>query len=343
MTNPFLTGTFFNALTKSNSIGPEAGWEYQSLVHEDALLYWFKKSHSYGEFIFDWGWAEAYQRYGLDYYPKFTSMIPFTPVTTSHFQMKDFSTEKAIALLHKYDDQYLQSECHSSHFLFLTIDEIPVFQNANYLIRESLQYHFFNENYETFEDYVSALKPKKAKNILKERKTGVRICSFTKETLSQEHAHRMYDYYISTIENKNSFDYLNRRFFEIIFASMKDNILFVEAYEGEIPVAGSLFFYDSEKLYGRYWGSTKYIQNLHFELCYYQGIEFCIEKKLRIFEAGAQGEQKLLRGFRPVRMYSAHKLKHPEFHRAVADFIEKEKWQTAIAIQKLEEVLPFKI
>ena len=152
----------------------------------------------------------------------------------------------------------------------------------------------------------------------------------------------MYEFYISTILNKHSHDYLNKDFFTQIFEKMKNNLMYIEAEKNGAFVAGSLFFYDNEKLYGRYWGSTTYIENLHFELCYYQGIDFCIEKGLSVFEAGAQGEHKIARGFRPIKTFSAHKIKHPVFKSAIDNFIDAEKKQVASAIEKLSAYLPFK-
>ncbi len=152
----------------------------------------------------------------------------------------------------------------------------------------------------------------------------------------------MYQFYISTILNKNSFDYLNETFFEEIFRTMKEKILYIEATKNEEAVAGSLFFYDEEKLYGRYWGSNHYVENLHFELCYYQGIDFCIQNKLKVFEAGAQGEHKIARGFKPSRILSAHKIKHPAFQKAISEFIQREKILVESSIQKLSELLPFR-
>lgn len=342
--NPFLNFQFINALIQSGSIGPNTGWS-PCIIQKDevGILINFIKTHSYGEYIFDWGWAEAYQKHGIPYYPKLTSMIPFTPVTTPHFIQKEFNEEKANLLLKEHDDFFMKGEFSSSHFLFLPDNEINLFKKNDYLIRESIQYHFFNPHYKNFDDFLSSLKTKKAKNIKNERNfTDVIIKQYTGAELSLLHAKRMYQFYISTIVNKNSYDYLNESFFEFIFLNLKENILYVEASSGKNIIAGSLFFYDHEKLYGRYWGATAHVPNLHFELCYYQGIDFCIKNSLLVFEAGAQGEHKIARGFRPVRTYSAHKIKHPGFKTAIADFIENEKKHVELSIQQLSDYLPFK-
>lgn len=341
--NPFLDFHFLDSLTRSGSVSAGAGWQAHVFEESDCALLTFIKSHSYGEYIFDWSWAEAFERYGIPYYPKLTSMMPFTPVTTKHFLMKTFNEEKADQLLKKHDVFFQANNLSSAHFLFLEAEEINVFEKNDYTIRESIQYHFFNENYADFEGFLKSLKTKKAKNIRHERiYPDLTITKYTGESLLSEHAKRMYQFYISTIVNKNSFDYLNAIFFERVFETMKNNILYVEASIADSPVAGSLFFFDEEKIYGRYWGSNQYIENLHFELCYYQGIEFCIEKKLKVFEAGAQGEHKIARGFRPIRTWSAHKIKHPAFRTAIIDFIKREKVQVESNIQHLSEYLPFR-
>lgn len=341
--NPFLNFEFLDALVKSGSVKTETGWTPAIIENTNGLLLSFIKTHSYGEYIFDWGWAEAFAKHGIPYYPKLTSMIPFTPVTTQHFLMKTFNEDQACTLLKAHDEYFQENNFSSSHFLFLTNDEISVFQKNDYLIRESIQYHFFNTGYKNFEDFLSSLKSKKAKHIRLERShDNLSIKRYTGSELTEAHAERMYQFYISTIVNKNSFDYLNEEFFKLLFKNLSKNILYVEASHNDVPVAASLFFYDHERLYGRYWGLNTYVPNLHFELCYYQGIDFCIEKNLSVFEAGAQGEHKIARGFRPIRTFSAHKIKHPAFHNAIADFIQTEKIHVAHSIAQLSEHLPFK-
>jgi predicted N-acyltransferase len=342
--SPFLQYDFFYALEKSHSIGQESGWTPLYFVDETeaAIFYSFVKDHSYGEYIFDWQWANAYQENGLAYYPKLTSMIPFTPITTTHFIMPHFKHEVALGLLASYQALYEKHPLSSSHFLFLDQAEIPFFQNQGYLIRESMQYHFFNNNFETFEDCLKKMKGRKAKQLRKERLfSELKIERFSGESLLPEHAEQMYQFYLSTLDQKNAIDYLKKDFFLMVFESMKQNILYVQASKDNQAIAGSLFFYDTEKLYGRYWGCYQEVQYLHFELCYYQGIDFCLEKKLKVFEAGAQGEHKISRGFRPTRTFSAHKLKNEQFHHAIANFINQEKKQVALTIKELSLQLPF--
>jgi predicted N-acyltransferase len=341
--NPFLKFEFFNALVESRCIDDDSGWTPIVQSKDYGLLINYVKDHSYGEYIFDWSWAEAFSKHGIPYYPKLTSMIPFTPVTAQHFLIKPFDEQKAIGLLSAHDEFFNRGNYSSSHFLFITEEEINVFKSCGYCIRESMQYHFHNPELASFDHFLSLLKTKKAKNILHERQfPGLNILQYTGDSLTSEHAKRMYQFYISTIANKNSYAYLNEKFFELIFRDMKENILYIEAADDARIVAGSLFFYDEETLYGRYWGTNTYINNLHFEMCYYQGIEYCIQKKLKKFEAGAQGEHKIARGFRPVRTFSAHKIKHPGFQTAIQNFIEEEKKHLAHSVAELTSYLPYK-
>jgi predicted N-acyltransferase len=344
-TNPFLSYNFHEALLRSGSIGNHSGWELLQIFSQDqcALLNCYLKDHSYGEYIFDWTWAQAYERSGRNYYPKLISMVPFSPVNVPHFLMPKWSEQVAENLLLEFEQIYQDSQANSAHFLFLPEQEIDIFKKAGYLIRESIQYHFYNSNFFQFSDFLSTLKTKKAKTIDLERSFhGLEISQTTGEKLQDQHALRMYQYYLSTIKAKGSFAYLNEDFFLRIFQTLKKNLLFVEARDNEIPIAGSLFLFDKEKLYGRYWGSHKYIPNLHFELCYYQGIEFCLRNSLKIFEAGAQGEHKIARGFRPVKVYSAHKMKDKIFQIGIDQFIESEKIHIDQSYKLLSERLPFK-
>lgn len=343
--SPFLKYEFFHALEMSQSIGKQSGWQPLYFVDEEAetILYTFVKSHSYGEYIFDWQWANAYRENSIPYYPKLTSMIPFTPVTTPHFISKEWNPNSSQTLMSSYEELYSQNDLSSSHFLFIDPREHSFFSEYDYLIRESVQYHFANNDYKNFEHFLGQLKGRKAKQIRKERTLqDVCVQSYTGNQLTTDHAERMYQFYCQTIEDKNAIDYLKKDFFLIIFETMKQNILYVEAAQDGEAVAGSLFFYDSTKLYGRYWGSSKNILNLHFELCYYQGIEFCITKKLKTFEAGAQGEHKIPRGFRPTKTYSAHKLKNKMFHHAIANYVSEEKDQLDLLLSELSRQLPFK-
>jgi len=343
----FLNYRFLQGLEKSHSIGKETGWKPLYLAKLDSakkgILYFFEKRNSYGEYIFDWDWADAYHRHGIPYFPKFTSMIPFTPVITPHFVMKEFDNDLAHDLLNEFEKFYQAANSTSAHFLFLAPEELPIFKAREYLIRESIQYHFYNDDYEDFETLLGTFKKKKAKQIIRERKSThrLRIESFTGEDLTPQHALQMYRFYNSTIAIKGAIPYLNQDFFSHIFGHMKSSILYIQASETDKPIAGALYFYDSKRLYGRYWGTIADYPNLHFELCYYRGIEFCIKKKLSVFEAGAQGEHKISRGFKPIRTYSAHLLKNRDFQNAIEDFISNERELVSKTIEHLKGMLPF--
>ena len=333
---------FFLSLEESGSIGEESGWIPVIIASEDiGLIYTFVKTHSYGEFIFDWQWANAFERHGIPYYPKLTSMAPLTPVNTNHFIMRSFSEEKAVLLLTALEDWYEKHQLSSLHFLFMNEEERPFFAKRGYLERETFQYHYTNK-YQNFEDFLSDLKTKKAKNLRSERIfSDVLFSQFSGSSLLPEHADRMYEFYLATIDKKDGQAYLTQDFFKIIFEKMKDNILYVEASRGQ-PIAGSMFYFDEKRLLGRYYGALEEVSNLHFELCYYQGMDFCFKNSIPLFEAGAQGEHKIPRGFRPIKIYSAHKIKHQAFESAIANFLKSEKLQTEEIIAELSGRLPFK-
>jgi predicted N-acyltransferase len=330
---------FLNLFKKTECTGAHSGWDPIEFNNGDQTLFSFIKTHSYGEYIFDWQWASAYKQYQIPYYPKLTSMYPFTPATLPH----TFNQLLSIDLFKKYSDFYLLNNFSSSHFLFTPKEENDFLSEQGYLSRHSFQYHFFNEGYENFDHFLNHLKTKKAKTIRNERSfKDLTIERMTGPSLKLEHAHEIFNFYLLTINEKQAIPYLKKKFFEELFLEFKNNVLYVRALKDDAPVAGALFYYDQFKLYGRYWGSKLYIPHLHFELCYYQGIEFCLEHKLLAFEAGAQGEHKIARGFTPVRILSSHHLKNPDFHLAISRFIEEEKKIVAKNIDDLSKLLPFK-
>jgi predicted N-acyltransferase len=340
---PFMTEAFLGPLEDSGVIGGQSGWDPHYFYDDNNnFSYLFAKSHSYGEYIFDWAWAQAFESYGKLYFPKLTSMIPFTSATAEHFSSRD--SEVIFKHLDEHYSFYMKGDFSSLHYLFITGKEKELFQSRGFLIRESFQYHFFNNDFKSFEDFLSSFKSRKAKQVRKERLFSEEIVieRFTGDELTTDHAHEMWNFYISTIAYKNSRAYLNEEFFIKCFESMKDNILYVRATKYERAIAGSLFFFNDTTLYGRYWGCLAEVKNLHFELCYYQGIDFSIERNLKIFEAGAQGEHKIGRGFIPARTYSAHHIKDPMFRQAIGDFIEREKEAIAEHFDYLQTTLPYK-
>ncbi|MCO4794819.1 MAG: N-acetyltransferase [Bacteriovoracaceae bacterium] len=338
--SPFLDYDFFLSLEESGVIGQESGW--QAVYIEEAkksLLYTFVKNHSYGEYIFDWDWANFYGSRGIPYYPKLTSMIPFTSATTSHFL-----NTRSENIMNNYEEFFSSNPYSSSHFLFLTESEKEFFKSYDYHLRDSFQYHFCNDNYKDFDDFLSHLKSKKAKQIRKERcfDQDITFKKISGDEITDQHYKEMYQFYLTTISKKNAIPYLNETFFKLIFKRLANSICYIQANRNEEVIAGALYFFSGERLYGRYWGSVEDIPNLHFELCYYQGIEFCIEKKLSVFEAGAQGEHKISRGFRPVKTFSAHKIKIPAIHTAIEGYIKSEREQINNILPELSSRLPFK-
>jgi predicted N-acyltransferase len=293
------------------------------------------KTDSYGEYIFDWEWARAYQRYGLSYYPKLVAAVPFTPATGPKLLLRpdlDVTTRARVTgvLLDAAEDVGTEYRASSSHALFLPEHELDEFTKRGFAVRHSLQFHWRNRDYETFSDYLGALSGKRRRQILRERRQlegeGLEISHLTGDALLPAHATLMHRFYLANLDGKWGVPYLNRAFFDEVFRTMRDRILLILARDGAgSPVAGALFFLKDSSLFGRYWGTVQQRRNLHFELCYYQPIEFAIERGLRLFEAGAQGEHKLARGFLPSLTYSAHKMRDPAFGRAIGEYIESEK------------------
>jgi uncharacterized protein len=337
---PFFDFEFLRALERSKSIGRRSGWSPAYLLCKDrasvlGALCLYLKTDSYGEYIFDWEWARAYQQYGLSYYPKLVVAVPFTPATGPKLLLRpdlDLTTRARVtkALLDAAEDLGTEYGVSSSHALFLPKEELSEFTKRGFTARHSLQFHWRNQGYETFSDYLEALSGKRRRQILRERRQlsgeGLKILHLTGDALLPEHATLMHGFYLSTLEGKWGVPYLNWAFFEEVFRTMKDRIMLVLASDGaDIPVAGALFFFKGRSLFGRYWGTVQHTRNLHFELCYYQAIDFAIARGFNLFEAGAQGEHKLARGFLPSLTYSAHKIRDPGFGHAIGEYIESEK------------------
>ncbi|TCJ20510.1 GNAT family N-acetyltransferase [Rubrobacter taiwanensis] len=332
---PFFDHEFLRALERSGSVGKGSGWSPVYLVCTGGgqllgALPLYVKTDSFGEYIFDWDWAHAYHQHGLSYYPKLVAAVPFTPATGPKLLVRPGADRAAVADALLGEARRLGEEVgvSSSHALFLPEGEVPEFTGRGFALRHSMQFHWRNRGYGSFQDYLSALKGKRRGQIRRERRQldgDLAIESLTGEALYPGHAAAMYEFYISTSEKKWGSPYLTRAFFEEVFRTMRDRILFVVARAGGRPVAGALSFFKGDSLYGRYWGATVERRNLHFELCYYRPVEFAIERRLGLFEAGAQGEHKLARGFLPTLTYSAHEIRHPLFRRAIEQYIEEEK------------------
>jgi predicted N-acyltransferase len=355
---PFFDLEFLRALERSGSVGGASGWEPVYLVCKNGerllgALPLYLKTNSYGEYVFDWEWAQAYGEHGLPYYPKLVAAVPFTPATGPKLLVPHDAGEAGRAAVartlldaaREIGDEYGVS---SSHALFLPERELADFTQHGFAVRHSLQFHWRNRGYGSFSDYLDALMSKRRRQIKRERRQlegeGLAIERLTGEAPGPEHAATMYRFYLGTFDRKWGFPYLTGAFFREVFQTMRDRVLLVLARDGPTrrPVAGALFFFKGRSLYGRYWGAAEERRNLHFELCYYQGIEFAIERRLELFEAGAQGEHKLARGFLPTLTYSAHEIRHPGFRRAIERYIAEEKELLAGALAEYARHDPYR-
>jgi predicted N-acyltransferase len=354
---PFFDFEFLRALERSGSIGRRSGWSPAYLVCKEGgcvigALCLYSKTDSYGEYIFDWEWARAYQQYELPYYPKLVAAVPFTPATGPKLLVRtgvDHATRTRVrrALLDAAEALGNEYGVSSSHALFLPEGELGEFEAQSFVVRHSLQFHWHNRGYDGFSDYLGALSGKRRRQISRERRQlegeRLEIEHLTGDSILPEHAALMHRFYLATLDGKWGVPYLNRAFFDEVFRTMRDRILLVLARDTSgRPIAGALFFFKDHSLFGRYWGAIEERRNLHFELCYYQAIEFAIERGFRLFEAGAQGEHKLARGFLPSLTYSAHKIRDAAFRRAIGEYIESEKEMLAGVIDDYAAHDPYK-
>ncbi len=355
---PFFDLEFLWALERSKSIGRASGWSPVYLVCTGGgrllgALCLYLKTDSYGEYVFDWAWARAYQQHGIPYYPKLVAAVPFTPATGPKLLVRpDVGEAERVevtrALLDAAKRIGDRSDVSSSHALFLTEGERDEFAGRGFAVRHSLQFHWRNRGYGAFSDYLGALESKRRRQVARERRQlgseGLDIERLTGEALVPEHARIMYRLYLATYDRKWGFPYLTEAFFEEVFRTMRDRVLLVLARDGltRRPVAAALNFFKGQALFGRYWGAAEERRNLHFELCYYQAIEFAIERGMELFEAGAQGEHKLARGFLPTLTYSAHEIRHPGFRYAIEQYIEEEKEALAGTLAAYADHDPYK-
>jgi predicted N-acyltransferase len=347
--NPFLSFAFLHALHESGCASAKTGWrpQYMTLWQADRLeaaLPLYAKSHSYGEYIFDWAWADAYQRNGLDYYPKLLSAIPFTPVTGSRLLARDPAAQAALIQALRTTQQH--TGLSSTHILYPPESQALALQEAGFMLRTGVQFHWINDGYRTFEDFLSTLERKKRKNIRAERRK-VQEAGITFRHVAGKDAteadwrffKRCYDH---TYAAHYSTPYLNLDFFLRIGAAMPQHILLIVAEEDGKPIASSLLIHTERTLFGRYWGGLKEVPCLHFETAYYQPLEFCIAHGIESFEGGAQGEHKMARGFLPQKTWSAHWLAHPAFADAIEQFLRRESGGIDSYIDELNEHSPFK-
>jgi hypothetical protein len=352
--NPFLSHAFLLALEESRSAAARTGWQPQHLIVDGAdglvagVAPGYLKSHSRGEYVFDHGWAEAYERAGGRYYPKVQVAVPFTPVTGGRFLARpgpDAAQVQAMLAQGLVELARLR-EASSVHVTFLTEPEWRLAAERGYLQRTDQQFHWDNRGYDGFEAFLAALSSRKRKLIRRERRealaAGIDIAWLTGSDLTESVWDAFFAFYMETGSRKWGRPYLTRDFFSRIGQSLPDNILLVMAKRAGRPIAGALNFIGADTLYGRHWGATEHHPCLHFEVCYYQAIEFAIARRLVRVEAGAQGEHKVARGYLPNATYSAHYIADPALRRAVADYLKHERAYVEAAGRELAEASPFK-
>ena len=347
--NPFVSHAFLSAMEKSGSVGPGTGWKPLPIVIEDGegtiagCLPSYLKSHSQGEYIFDQQWAHAFENAGGQYYPKIQIASPFSPVPGPRVLCHD--ENMAVPLLKAAEQVADNNGISSVHATFVQENQLGYFEKANWLIRSDSQFHWHNENYKDFDDFLAALSSRKRKAIRKERRRAqenVEIVHLTGSEILPRHWDFFWEFYQDTGARKWGRPYLTRTAFDILQEKMGGRLLLIFALQDGNPVAGALNIIGDETLYGRYWGCTRDIPFLHFEICYYQAIDAAITRGLKTVEAGAQGSHNLARGYQPVPTWSAHYIVDPGFRSAIADYLEREREAVAKDIEFLADMGPFK-
>ncbi|MEO7814820.1 MAG: GNAT family N-acetyltransferase [Sphingomicrobium sp.] len=342
--DPFLSHAFLTLLETSGSVGEGSGWSPLPIIVERdgqpiAAAPAYLKTHSQGEYVFDHGWAEAWERAGGQYYPKLQVTVPFTPCPGRRL------LGQAVALASALESLTIQNELSSAHITFCTPEEATTLSARGWLERHGLQYHWRNRDYASFDDFLAALSSRKRKVIRKERAAavdGLDILTLRGAEIMPEHWAAMHRFYEDTGARKWGQPYLTRAFFEQAGAAMSEASLMFLALRDGRPIAGALNFVGADTLYGRYWGAVEDVPFLHFELSYYRAIDFAIEHRLATVQAGAQGEHKLARGYEPVITRSAHFLPNQGFRSAIADFVARERTAIANELAWAREALPFK-
>ncbi|TPL67067.1 GNAT family N-acetyltransferase [Mesorhizobium sp. B2-3-15] len=352
--NPLVSFAFLSALEDSGCAVRRTGWQGHHLRLETAqgrllgAVPCYLKSHSQGEYVFDHGWSDAFERAGGRYYPKLQSAVPFTPVTGPRLLVGKGEDQDAVkaglaAGLKMVTDKLGVS---SAHVTFVQESDVATLEAAGFLHRTDQQFHFFNEGFSTYDDFLATLASRKRKAMKKERREaladGISIDWLTGKDLTEKAWDDFFAFYMDTGSRKWGRPYLNRQFFSLIGERMADDILLVMAKRNGRYIAGAINFIGSDALYGRNWGCIEDHPYLHFEVCYHQAIDFAIQRKLKVVEAGAQGEHKLARGYRPVTMHSAHYISHPGLRNAVADYLRRERREVERMGEYLEEHTPFR-
>lgn len=351
--NPFTEHAFLYALEQSQCVNKASGWQpFHLVIYENdkviALAPGYLKSHSYGEYVFDWAWAEAYQQHGLAYYPKWLCGSPFSPIEGERIAIQHTNPEA----VNEYITQLLNEQCQQHgwsgwHVNFCSKQQVKDFVGLNAMARIGVQFQWFNRRYENFDEFLQNLTARKRKAVKKERnkitQQGITIKWLQGAEITREVVSQFCEFYQRTyLKRSGHMGYLNHEFFILLHALMQDKLVIMHALKDDQVIAATLSFKSDNTLYGRYWGAIAEIDCLHFELCYYQGIEYCISNKLNCFHSGAQGEHKIARGFEPVFTHSIHNITDTDFSLAIADFLKREQLHTLAYKQHCETLLPFK-
>lgn len=343
--HPFLDGRFHQLIERSGSATKQTGWTPLHFCNGESILPGYIKEHSYGEYIFDWAWADFYYRLKLPYYPKLVHALPFTPINAAKFLGEENSKLAEDSFNFYQNNEQISGE----HYLFADATYSEFLTPLGFCEMKTIQYHFQNK-FKCFDDFLCSLKPNRKKMIRKERKkveqAHIEIREITDKNCDQQALTDVYQLYLSTINKKFAHAYLTKEFFLGITHYFKDSFRILAAYKDEKMIAMSLFFQGEKTLYGRYWGILPEYENdcsfLHFEMCYYRGMEICFQEKLELFEAGAQGEHKLWRGFTPVEIYSYHHIRIPQLFDSIKNYIQQQNFETIRTIEQLKSALPYK-
>jgi hypothetical protein len=347
--DPFLRHEFLSALHDTGCASPATGWSPHYLILRNhgrlaAAMPLYLKDHSYGEYVFDWAWADAYHRHGLNYYPKLVCAVPFTPVTGPRILAGE--SQQGVRLIAAALELARELDVSSLHFLFPTHEQAQNIVRHGMLLRHSVQFHWANRGYASFDDFLAGMSHDKRKKIRQERRkvreAGIRFRWLEGTGIGTQDWAFFARCYRQTYREHHSTPYLNLEFFRRIGHAMPENLTLIVAHRDDQPIAASLNLRNDKRLFGRYWGALEYHSGLHFETCYYQGIEYCIARGIAAFEGGSRGEHKLARGLLPVETISAHWLAHPRFSTAIEEFLAREAGSVAHYVDELNERLPFK-
>ncbi|MFY0665725.1 MAG: GNAT family N-acetyltransferase [Natronospirillum sp.] len=344
--NPFASDVFLAVLAESGSVTAETGWEPMHAQHADGLFMpMYRKDHSYGEYVFDWSWANAYAHSGLNYYPKLLTAIPYTPSVGPRI-LGAWRPNHVTEWTEQLPNLCRATATSGWHILFPDAELAQQFTSKDYILRQDCQFHWQNRDYRDFDDFLDHMTARRRKTVRKERQKvlaqGVEVRMVEGTEMTPEWLRQFYLFYHTTYLKRGRSGYLTQAFFTLLHARMAQKTVYALAFRGSELIGGALFFKSAERLFGRYWGALYDIDCLHFEACYYQGIEYAIQHGLKVFDPGTQGEHKIPRGFEPTLTHSAHWLAHREYHAAIAHHMRHEKEQVEAYMSEAQALLPFK-